>query len=533
MTSHRSFTIVLFAFISAVVLLITAKRLDRATWDAENFNTDHLNEFIRPATDGTSDTGNAFNASATPVFTTTATVTVTALDTEKSTGNAIPGNKNKDGSKSSLSPARDPACDGFPDTSGILLVMKTGATESYDKLPVQIMTALKCLPDFLLFSDLDQRIGGHHVRDSLDSVLSEAKEDNDDFDLYRLQQECAVDQDNCVKVLEAADSAGWNLDKYKNIHMAEKSYRLRPDYDWYVFVDADTYVSWPNMVYALRRLDPAKERYFGVPTVIGDKLFAHGGSGYVVSRGAMREFAGKNPGIANKYDVEIKDNCCGDFMFAQALNATIGILVEGFWPLSNGEKPFTTPFGHNTWCHAVGMMHHMNSEEISSFWDFERKRYRTNHKPLVFSEVYDEFISSKLRDVREDWDNASDGWFYIDTESKDHAWEDWRIRKAKKEDEKTELGKAAHASWEGCRAACLEHDDCFQFMWHNECCAMHADFKLGKPVKKEDKEKQRYISGWDVDKVKSWIAEKGDCGDRVEWPDVVKPFLEPSEGSSS
>jgi hypothetical protein len=45
-------------------------------------------------------------------------------------------------------------CDGFPNTDGILLVMKTGATEAFDKLPTQLLTHMQCLPDFLLFSDL-------------------------------------------------------------------------------------------------------------------------------------------------------------------------------------------------------------------------------------------------------------------------------------------------------------------------------------------------------------------------------------------
>ena len=45
-------------------------------------------------------------------------------------------------------------CGNFPNTSGILLVMKTGATESYDKLPTQLLTHMQCLPDFLIFSDL-------------------------------------------------------------------------------------------------------------------------------------------------------------------------------------------------------------------------------------------------------------------------------------------------------------------------------------------------------------------------------------------
>lgn len=45
-------------------------------------------------------------------------------------------------------------CADFPDTSDVLLVMKTGAGESFSKLPAQLMTTMQCLPDFLLFSDM-------------------------------------------------------------------------------------------------------------------------------------------------------------------------------------------------------------------------------------------------------------------------------------------------------------------------------------------------------------------------------------------
>ena len=54
-------------------------------------------------------------------------------------------------------------CDNFPNTSGILLVMKTGATESYDKLPTQLLTHMQCLPDFLIFSDLVSSVS-HFMR---------------------------------------------------------------------------------------------------------------------------------------------------------------------------------------------------------------------------------------------------------------------------------------------------------------------------------------------------------------------------------
>lgn len=51
-------------------------------------------------------------------------------------------------------------CENFPDTRGILLVMKTGATEAHAKLPTHLVTDLQCLPDLLLFSDLVSTIFG-------------------------------------------------------------------------------------------------------------------------------------------------------------------------------------------------------------------------------------------------------------------------------------------------------------------------------------------------------------------------------------
>jgi hypothetical protein len=221
----------------------------------------------------------------------------------------------------------DPMCESFPDTSGILLVMKTGATESYDKLPTQLITMLKCLPDFLIFSDMDQHIGGYHVRDSLETVLDEAKNGNSDFDLYRRQKSCPVDQDNCNKLGDKA-SEGWNLDKYKNVHIAEKAYHLRPDYKWYVFVDADTYVLWPTLVQWLRKLNHKKKHYLGSVTLINNFSFGHGGSGYIMSQKAMNEFVGQHPGVANQWDMRAKDECCGDYVFAMALNNTTELGVK-------------------------------------------------------------------------------------------------------------------------------------------------------------------------------------------------------------
>jgi fringe-like protein len=214
----------------------------------------------------------------------------------------------------------DPLCDTFPDTSRVLVVMKTGATESYNKIPTQVSTMLKCLPEYFIYSDHEETIGGYHIRDSLDTILNTTMDGNRDFDLYRRQKACAVDQESCNK-LAANKNEGWNLDKYKNVHMAEKVYALRPNYDWYLFIDADTYVLFPTLMQWLPKLDHTKSHYLGSVTMLGGYSFAHGGSGYLVSQTAMKAI-GDHPGIANELEPIMSKVCCGDYVFAVSVDNT-------------------------------------------------------------------------------------------------------------------------------------------------------------------------------------------------------------------
>jgi hypothetical protein len=221
----------------------------------------------------------------------------------------------------------EPDCTQFPDTSKVLLVMKTGASESYSKIPTQVLTNLKCLPEFLIFSDMEQEIAGYKIHDSLDRVLDSVKTDNKDFDIYFRQRQCAADQENCNKRMDIAKE-GWDLDKYKNIHIAEKTFEMRPNYDWYLFVDADTYVVWPTILHWLDMLDHTERMYFGSVAMLGNFPFGHGGSGYVVSNAAMHDFFEGKDNVANRWDEDTKSQCCGDFMFAKALKETTGVGVN-------------------------------------------------------------------------------------------------------------------------------------------------------------------------------------------------------------
>ncbi|KAM0264742.1 hypothetical protein ACHAQJ_000567 [Trichoderma viride] len=408
-------------------------------------------------------------------------------------------------------------CAQFPDTSNILVVMKTGASEAYSKIPTQVLTNLKCLPEFLIFSDMEQEIAGYKIHDSLDRVLDSVKTNNGDFDIYFRQRQCAADQDNCNKYVDIAKE-GWDLDKYKNIHMAEKTFEMRPNYDWYLFVDADTYVVWPTILHWLNKLDHTERMYFGSVAMLGDFPFGHGGSGYVVSNAAMRDFFEGKDNVANRWDEDTKSQCCGDFMFAKALKETTGIGVNNTWPTINGEKPFTIAYSGEQWCQPIATMHHVGSEELSDLYAFERERKFSF--PMRIRDLYHQFVAPLLAPIRPDWDNLSDDVFYLNVSLNMH--DDDQLRRAKLKG-LSPLEEMAHLSFDSCQRACQVDTACLQYRYHHGICGFSWNIKHGFPKPKEDHVMDRWMSGWDVDKIQTWVQENDDCDDEIEWPLVQTP----------
>ena len=267
-------------------------------------------------------------------------------------------------------------CAGFPNLDDILIVIKTGATEAFEKVPIQFLTFLQCVEDkALVFSDMEQDLGPHHVYDALEDVTEETTKDNPDFDLYRIQQEYKKEGIEVGRTLHGAKADdAWNLDKYKNVRVAKKAYELRPNASWYVFIDADTYVVWSSLLPWLAQLDAAKSLYMGSLALINDIPFAHGGSGYVLSAKAMENFIGKNPGVAAEFDIRAKHECCGDVNLAIALSEKKVAKLSQVWPMINGEKPRTLPFGPSHWCEPIVTMHHVTVEEVNELWWYEQRR---------------------------------------------------------------------------------------------------------------------------------------------------------------
>ncbi|MCJ1475572.1 hypothetical protein MMC13_004235 [Lambiella insularis] len=415
--------------------------------------------------------------------------------------------------KTSVSPSKPTAtsvrssCDGFPDTKDILVVMKTGATEAYDKLPIHFMTTLLCNNDTIIFSDMDMNMANHHLIDTLEDVADDIKKDNLDFDLYRLLQEYRRLGEDPRQLREGPN--GWNLDKYKFIHLLLKTYKYRPDVPWYVFVEADTTVIWDNLRTLLNKYDPRRKYYIGSPTYL-DIEFAHGGTGYIISQAAMQAAVGKHLDIATKYDKEVQGICCGDRMIARVLREE-NVQLTRAWPMMNGEKPISVPFSSSHWCQPVITMHHLNAQEVSQVWNFEQERKASGiTKPLIFMDLFNHFVKPSLTSQRADWSNLSDDITYKPPPDDDKD----KLYNGRKWSEFTDLERASPESPEHCKKVCEASDSCFQWQHHDKECNLHLSIKLGSSKKGGG---ATWVSGWRTDRIEKFQVEMKECKDGVDW----------------
>lgn len=156
-------------------------------------------------------------------------------------------------------------------------------------------------------------------------------------------------------------------------------------------------------------------------------------------------------------------------------------------------------------------MHHMSSQDVSDLDAFERE-----HKfqsIMRIKDLYHRFFEPQLVSVRADWDNLSDDIYYLDT-SADH--EDWEIERAQRT-RLSPLEKTAHFSFDACRRACLSSINCFQWRFRQGVCVTSLSFRHGNTMPVEARMGDKWMSGWNIDKIKQWVQNNDDCGD-YPWP---------------
>lgn len=397
------------------------------------------------------------------------------------------------GSNHSPQSSADRRCNAVSNPPDVAVIVKTGANVLYDKLPMQLLTTLHCAKDPLIFSDLAQTIGPYQVYDALDNVSTTLK-NSPDFDYYhKLQEYHKFGQD--IRELRVDSKAAWKLDKYKFIPMLKKTWTMRPDRDWYVFLEGDTYIMWTNLMLWLQQFDASKPHYFGSQTYVNNEPFAHGGSGFVLSRGTMSQVLDDDPDIAARYEEVIQHEVYGDYVLMKALKEK-GVQMELYKPMLQGESQSSLRFGpgryngQRYWCQPLISLHHMTPSDVNAVWQYEQQQRKAPSEPILFADMYQHFMAALLphdSDDLEDWYNhAEDAHIGGSGESQPPP-----------PGKPSVLQEEAYQSYEKCATACAEYPRCMQYAYDflNKKCSYSWSYRLGEKYPPTS-DGQRYKSGW-------------------------------------
>ena len=284
-----------------------------------------------------------------------------------------------------------PPLEGIDD---VLVVMKTGVTEAQDKVPVHFQTTLRCIPHYVIYSDFAEEIEGVQIHDAFRRMDPAVMKSVPDFDIYLrtkelgrkgLEEQDFSDESNSV--FGKPNNPGWKLDKWKFLPMVQEALQYKPDAKWFVFMEADSYISWPTLLAWLSHYDPSKPQYLGSETQIASVIFGHGGSGFMLSNPAMQAASDQYETRRAELDEYTDREWAGDCILGKVL-ADAGIPLTYSWPILQNSNlgdlnELTHEYYRSPWCYIAVSLHHLNSTDIEALWHFEQKRWHNVSSSFV------------------------------------------------------------------------------------------------------------------------------------------------------
>lgn len=408
----------------------------------------------------------------------------------------------------------------LPGMDDILVILKTGVTESLTKVPIHLETTLASVPHFVVFSDYEEEIAGTQTHDVLRRINETVKRNIPEFELYNRIR------DHGREALKPADygddsngpfgrqnNPGWRLDKWKFLPMIPAALDHKPDAKWFVFMEADSYFLWPNLVTWLSHLDHEQDWYLGYPMQIGDTVFAYGGSGFVISNPVMRKMAQY---LDEKPETEIDDytatQWAGDCVLGKVFGDA-GVGLNWSWPMLQDSKPwevdyFATVGDKRAWCYPVVSYHHMQPDDIRGLYEFDKEWFTSvchvhslaiysfaNHfqdnstaKPLLYSDVFHRLILPDILSPRDGWDNTAENAIT------------------------NEDGSTPELTFDDCSKKCADDESCLSYRYKGDekSCFVSSAVKRGTAA-------EGVKSNWMIDRIHDKLNEYGRTCEEVEF----------------
>ena len=404
-------------------------------------------------------------------------------------------------------------CLGLHGIEDLVIILKTGSTEIYEKLPIHFQTTFSCTEDYIIYSDVQQDFAGVPVRDAIALTSTKARNERSDLEQHKTLDEYFKSGRDAA---ELKGEKSWHLDKWKFLPMISDAYStFEHRKKWYFFIEADTYVSMHNLLPWPSKLDSKQAIYAGAQVVIGETEFGHGGSGFLLSSTAAEALNRTYKSDQHRWEGVINNDCCGDKVMAEVLLvADPPIRLLHAFPLIQGETLASLDWSRKHWCMPAVTWHHVDAAGIDRLWNFDRgwKQVYGASKPILFRDYYESFIHPRLLAANgsmPDWDNLSN---------------DWSNSAAMGDTASVENAKS-------CQHFCEQRESCLQWAWRPGSCKAGKIVRLGwalnnRPAlgsgdnrieKAEGKALDGAASGWMLDRIDSFRERMSSCDESQFW----------------
>ncbi|KAF3932301.1 hypothetical protein ABW19_dt0206263 [Dactylella cylindrospora] len=363
-----------------------------------------------------------------------------------------------------------------PGADDSLLMIKTGASVLWQRLPIH-MTRLKEIyaPNQVIYSDLEETIQGHRVIDILANVSSKLSS-SDEFKPYHEQKKLHAEG---VSLADAHIEGGWTLDKYKWLPMFQHAYLNYPDMKWYIFYEADSFLFWNALNrWLITNFDSNEEWYMGSRNLLSGTLFGHGGSGIVVSNGAMKKVFGGEGLNLDDFDDQALSVCCGDGLLGQIFEKKGVKMWSEKHARFQGEQTWGIRYSQKEWCEPIFTLHHLKPMEVSMLHEWEKTLDPS--QPILYRDLYERFVHREISDRKKGWDNLSEDKKFKISEVVKEYYENSEVAKDDKGVPKPE---------DACKMKCRDWKDCMQWEVTGKECKLNGRIRLGQ-------KKGGATSGW-------------------------------------
>ena len=188
----------------------------------------------------------------------------------------------------------------------------------------------------------------------------------------------------------------------------ELAYTAYPDKRWYILADDDTYLVRPSLRRFLGQFCSDDAHYLGNAVGGWEARFAHGGSGVLLSQGAMRRLFRDRPTVVTQMHYEALTTGLGDSLLSYAMMLVGVYVAEQHSVFFSGETPATTKIRPDRFCLPILSFHGLRA--VNATLDVDRVLGGdTMDRPTLWQDVWRLYGGPELGPpgfplLRKDWD---------------------------------------------------------------------------------------------------------------------------------